>query len=103
MEMAQEKDSSATLIQEDFAKNAKPLPASPELWASQEIPRRCKLGESRGVAAAPQPDICAHLARITSMINAICGSDLYRMNELVRVAKAWQHATALKYASASRP
>ena len=44
-------------------------------------------------------DICARLARIASMINAICGSDVYRINELVRVAKDWQQATVLKYAS----
>ena len=65
--------------------------------------RQCKLGEFRWVAAAPRPDIRARSARIASRINALRGSDVYRINELVRVAKEWQRATVLEYASASRP
>ena len=53
--------------------------------------RQCKLGELRGVAAASRPDIRARLAQIAS------GGDAYR------VAKEWQRATALDYASSSRP
>ena len=37
------------------------------------------------------------------MINALCGSDVYRSNELVQAAQEWQQATVLKYASPSRP
>ena len=36
MELAQGKDFSVTLTQEDFAQNLKPLPTSPELWAGRE-------------------------------------------------------------------
>ena len=64
---------------------------------------QCKLGELRRVAAVSRPDICARLARIASRINALRGSDVYRINELVRVVKDWQRATVLKYASPSYP
>ena len=77
------------------------LPTSPALWAGRQNPlsmdytklRQCRLGESRRVATA----------RIASRINALCVSDVYQINELVRVAKDWQQAAALKYASPSHP
>ena len=56
--------------------------------------RQCKLGELRWVAAVSRPDICARLARIASRITALCGSDVYRINELARVVTDWQQATA---------
>ena len=62
-----------------------------------------KLGELCWAAAVSRPEICALPARIASRVNARSGSDAYRINELVRAAKDWQHATALKYASSSRP
>ena len=64
--------------------------------------RQCELGEICWVTTASRPDTCALLARIKSRINALCGSDLHRIFEVVRVAKDSQQATALKYASASR-
>ena len=64
--------------------------------------RQCKLGELRRAATVSRPDICARFARIASRINALSGSDAHRINELVRVATAWQHATVLKYVSPSR-
>ena len=47
--------------------------------------------------------ISARLARIASRINALSESDVYRINEPVRVAKERQKATVLKNASASCP
>ena len=111
MEVAQVKDFPATSTQEDFTKNLKLLPTSPELRAGRKNPlsmdyiklRPCKLGELRWVAAVPRPDICARLARINSRINALCGSHVYRFRELVRMVKNWQQAAAFKYASPSHP
>ena len=65
--------------------------------------RQRKLGEMRWAAAVSRPDICARSARIAPRINALCGSDVNCVNGLVRVAKDWGHATALKYASPSHP
>ena len=111
MVLAQEKDFSATLTQEDFTTNLKLLPTSPAFWAGRKNPprmdyaklRRCKLGDLRWVATEARPDICACLVRIVSRTNSLCGSDVYRINELVREAKDWQQAPVLKYASSSHP
>ena len=65
--------------------------------------RQSKLGELRWVSAVSLPDSCARSARIASGINALCGSNMYRINELVRVAKEWQQAAAPKYASPYHP
>ena len=65
--------------------------------------RQRKSGELRWFATVSRPDIRARLARIVSRINALCGSDVYRIDELVRAAKEWQPATALMYASSSHP
>ena len=110
MELDQVQDFSVTLTKEDFTKNLKFPFTSPEFWAGRKEPlssdetkmRQSKLGESRWVAAV-LPDICAWLASVASRINTLCGSDAYRTNELVRVAKDWRQATALKYALSSRP
>ena len=107
----EEKDFAATLTQEDFTNNLKTLPTSPELWAGRKEPlpldetdlRRRKMGEPCWVATVSRPDVRARLARIASRINSLCGSDVYRINELVREVKKWQKATVLKDASSSRP
>ena len=65
--------------------------------------RQFKSGELHWVAAVSRQDICARLARIASRINALCGSDVHRIFKLVRDVKGWQRATALQYASSSRP
>ena len=109
MELPQEKDFSVTSTQEAFTKNLKLFPTLPESRAGRKNPlstdyiklRQCKLGELFWVATASRPDMCARLARAPSRINAPCGSDVYRINELVRVVKDWQQATVLKYASPS--
>ena len=87
--LAQEKDFSVTLTQEDFTKNLKSLPTSPKLRGGREDPlplddtkmRQCKLGELRGVAVVSRPDICARLARTAPKIDAYCGSDVYRIKD----------------------
>ena len=65
--------------------------------------RQCKLEELRRAATVSRPDIRARLAPIASRINRLRGSDVYRINGLVRVRKDWQRATELKYASSSKP
>ena len=91
MELGQGKDFSATSPQADFAKNPKLLPTSPAIWVGRKEPlstdyvtlRRRKLRELRWAVAVARPDISARLARNASRINALCGSDVYRINELV--------------------
>ena len=61
------------------------------------------MGDLRRGAAVPRPNICARLARIDSRISALCGSDVYRINELVRAGEERQKATALQFASPPRP
>ena len=110
-ELAQEKDFSVTPSQADFSGNAKLLHTPPSLWAGRKELlsmdyiklRQRKLGELRWVAAVSRPDICARLARIASRVSALCGSDMYRINELVRAEKDGQQATAPKYALSSQP
>ena len=65
--------------------------------------RQRKLGALCWVATVPLRNICARAARIVSGINALCGSAVYRINELVRVVKEWQRATAPTYAVALSP
>ena len=65
--------------------------------------RQRQLGDLQWVVTVSRPDTCARWAPIASKINALCESDVYRINELVLVAEAWQRAMALKYASSSHP
>ena len=111
MELGQEKDFSVTSTHADFTKNLKLLPTPPALWAGRKEPlsmsyiklRQCASGKLRWVAAVSRPDICARLAPIASRVNSLRRSDVYRINELVRVAKDWQQETVRKDASSSHP
>ena len=111
VELAQGKDCSATLAQEDFAKNLEPFPTPPELRAGRKEPlsldgfelRQSKLGELCRVATVSRPDIRARLARIASRINPTCGGEVYRINEPIRSVRERRKAAALKYPSPSRP
>ena len=106
MALSQEEEFPATLTQADSAKNPKPLPTSSASRAGREESlsmdfiklRQCKSGEARRVIAVKLPDICARLARIASSIHPVCGSGVFRKNELVRVVKDWRRATALSHA-----
>ena len=110
MELAQNKDSSATLTLGEFARNLQPLPTAPKLRAArQQLSsvediklRQCKPGELSWLATVSRPDICARLARIASHINSLQGSDVYRITDLVETVKLRQAATVLKYASFSQ-
>ena len=64
--------------------------------------RRCKLGGLCWLATVSRLEICARLARIASRKNSLCGSDVYRINDLVKTAKLWQKAAVLIYASSSQ-
>ena len=77
MELAREEVFSATLTQENFAKNVEPPPTFPELRAGwknllsmhETKLRQCRLGGLCWVAAVSLPDICACLARIASRVD----------------------------------
>ena len=85
--LSEENDFSKKLNQEAFAKNLKPLHASPELWASRQRPlppygiklRQRELGKLRRLAPLSRPDICAKLARIVSRVNSLRDSEIYRI------------------------
>ena len=74
--------------------------------------RQNKLGELRWAAAVSdwlagmgelRWVICARRASVPSRINSLCGSHLYRTNELAWAVKEWRKATVLEYASPSHP
>ena len=107
MELVQDSTFSVTLTQKEFTEKLEPLGTSPQLWAARQkllSPEdvklcQCKLGELCWLATVSRPDICARLARISSRINELTGSDVYRINDLVKTVKQWQPATTLKYMS----
>ena len=110
-DLPRETNFSATSTQEDFTESPGPLPTSPEMWARRKEPlsldeiklRQRKQGGVRLFAAVSKPDICVRLARVASRVNALCGTDVLRINELVRSVREWRTATAPNYASPSRP
>ena len=109
MEFARESDFSATLTQDEFAKNLKPLLASPQLGEArqetisiQDIKlRQRKPGELRRLATVSRPDFCDRLARLASRANSSLGRDAYRSNGLVKTANVWRQAVILKNSSSS--
>ena len=104
-------DFSVQTTQEDFRKNVRRLPTSPELRAARQQPlspeavklRQCKFGELFGVAAFSRLDICDRLARIASLANSSQGSDVYRASNLVTTVPARRQAAILKCASSPYP
>ena len=50
-----------------------------------------------------RPDICARLAQLASRVNDLQGSNIYRINALIKTAKTEQPRAVLKYASSSSP
>ena len=97
MELSQDSSFSIALTQKDFAEKLQPLGTSPQLWAArrkllspEDVKlRQCKLGELCWLATVSRPDICARLARIASRINALTGSDVYRINDSAKTVKTW--------------
>ena len=109
MESVPGRYSSVKLTRAEFAKNLKPLPASPEPWAARQRPltpkaiksRQSTLGELCWAAAVSWTDICARLARIAHQTGELQGGDVYRISGLVKTVKVWQEARNLKCASTS--
>ena len=109
IELEQDGDFPATLAQVEFAQNLKRLLTTPQLWAARQttLPleetelRQCKPGELRWLATVSRPDICALLARIASRVNSLRGSDVHRINNLLKTVNEWQRAKILKYRSSS--
>ena len=46
--------------------------------------------------------MCGRLAQVASRVNSSHGSDVYRINDLVKTVKKWRSATVLKRSPASR-
>ena len=55
------------------------------------------------MATVSRPDICDRLARIAHRANPVQGSDVYRINRMVKTAQGLWQAAILKYAASSRP
>ena len=109
LELVQESDFSAAPAQDEFAADLQPPSTSPQLWAARQKMLSfedvrlclCKHGELWLLGAVSTPDVCARLARIASRVNSSLGSDVYRINALVKTVTAWQPAAILKYLSSS--
>ena len=106
---SQEGDFSVKLPQDEFTKNLKPLMSSPGLGAARQRAaspeatelRQCKLGEFCSAASVSRPDICASLARVASYVSSPQGSDVHRIDDVVKTAEVWRQVVILKYASSS--
>ena len=111
MELLQGSDFSVRLTQSAFTEGLLPMDASPSMWANRQrtlgdedkLLRQCKLGELCWPAAVSRPDIRARLAHIDSRVNKLHGSDIYRINDLIKTVEIWQPRAVLKYASPSKP
>ena len=101
MELVQQLDFSATLTQAEFTRQLQFLDTSPALWKrrqhslsdEEKLQCQCKMGELCWLATASGPDICARLAQLTSKVNDLQGSDIYRINALIKTAKIEQPRT----------
>ena len=61
------------------------------------------MGEMCWLATVSRPDICACLAQLASKVDDLQGSDIYRINALIKTAKIEQPRAILKYASSAFP
>ena len=81
------------------------IATSPSLWRdrnkllSDVEPQICqiKLGELCWLATVSRPGICARLARFPANLNGLQVIDIYRINDLIKIAKHWKGGCALKY------
>ena len=73
-----------------------PEAARQKLLPSEDVHlRQSMLGELRCLATVSRPDICARLACIASRINSLQGSEVYRINDLIKTVKTWHEATVV--------
>ena len=111
MELAQRQDFSVTLTQADFTRQLQPLETSTALGTRRQRPLtdderllcQCKMGELCWLATVSRPDICASLAQLASKVNGLQGSDIYRINALIKIVRTDQPRAVLKYASSPFP
>ena len=61
------------------------------------------MGDLCWLATASRPGICARLAQLASKVDDLQGSDIYRINALIKTAKSGQPRAVSKYASSSFP
>ena len=107
VEPAQEMDFSATMAQQKFTQTLKQIPTMSELRASplrslkmeEARMRQRKSGGSGWFATVSRPDIRAWPARLASRINSSQGSDIYQINDLIKIVEEWRQATGPKYHS----
>ena len=86
MDSPQAKDFSAQLTHEKFTDAPSTLPTTPELRASRQ---RHLLRELRWLSTASRLDICDRLAKLAAEVDIPQGSDIYRITDLAKAAKAW--------------
>ena len=104
VELPRGSDFSVGLTQSAFTESLLPMDTSPILWADRQkllgvedkLLRQCKLGELCWLATVSRPDICDRLAHIASRVNVLQGSDIYRINDLIKTVKLWQPRAVLK-------
>ena len=58
--------------------------------------RRRKMGKLCWLATVSRQDIRACLAQLAAKVNSLQGSDVYRINDLIRTAEGWVSQTTLK-------
>ena len=61
--------------------------------------RRCKLGESRGLATVWCPDTCARLSQLPPNVDFLWRSDVCWIHDLIKPAKERQQVAVLNYQS----
>ena len=111
MELPRAKGCPARLIQAAFSSELAPLETSSDLWAArhqllspEDILRcQCKLGGLRRLVTESRPDICPRPARLASKVNSFQGSDISRINDLIKTVHVWQPAAISSNASSTHP
>ena len=85
MEVTRRKDSPAKLTQVKAPKSLEIVPTSRQrpLPPDEIMLRQCELGELCLLATVSGPNFCAGLARLSSRVRSLQGSDIYRIDDLV--------------------
>ena len=93
--LSQRTDFSVDLTPAEFTHQLQPSDTSPALRKARQrslsdeekLKCQCKLGELRWLATVSRPDTCARFTQWASKVNESQGSDVYRMNDLVKAEK----------------